>query len=115
METEVRRVLFSVCMVFVLAVAGSGCTAGFIYTNVTMPLTIDMHDTPVGLKPPASVNSKKLQEPLTGVGLSVEWDSRALADAARKAGFETFYFADIHTISILGGLWEQKEVLLRGR
>lgn len=96
-----------------LILAGSGCTSGFIYTNVTFPLTTDMNRTPVG-RTVSSVNSKLLQEPLTGFDLTVEWDSRALGDAARKAGFETFYFADIHTISILGGLWEQQAVRVWG-
>ena len=108
-----RSGLFFVCGVFLLVLAGSGCTPGFIYTNVTRPLTTDMNRTPVG-RTVASVNSKLLQEPLTGFDLSVEWDSRALGDAARKAGFKTFYFADMQTISILGGLWEQQAVRLWG-
>ena len=108
-----RSGLSIVSVVFWLVLAGSGCTSGFIYTNVTFPLTTDMNRTPVG-HTFASVNSKLLQEPFTGFDLTVEWDSRALGDAVRKAGFETFYFADLHTISILGGLWEQQAVRVWG-
>lgn len=114
MEIDLRPKLFLIFLIFLVVPAVSGCTSGFLYTNVTFPLTTDMTRTPVG-STVASVSSKLLQEPFTGLDLSVEWDSRALGDAARKADFETIYFADIHTISILGGLWERKAVLVWGQ
>ena len=72
-----------------------------------------MQQTPVGRKA-CPVNSKHLEEPITGFDISVEWDSRAIADAARKAGLETVYFADMKQISILGGLWRQQIVCVSG-
>ena len=98
---------------FMCLLFGPGCTSGFIYTNVTFPLTTDMNQTPIG-QTVTSVNSKLLQEPFTGVDISVEWDSRAIGDAVRKAGFKTFYFADMQTISFLGGLWEQQAIRVWG-
>lgn len=72
-----------------------------------------MDRTPVGHKV-VSMNSKRLQEPLTGFDLSAEWDSRAIGDAARSEGMKTIYFVDLQTISILGGLWKQQAVRVWG-
>ena len=88
---------------------GAGCTSGFIYSNVTRPLTTDMHQTPVGRRV-CQVNSKHLEEPLTGLDITVEWDSRSIADAARQAGFETV----LKQISFLGGLWKKQTVCVCG-
>jgi hypothetical protein len=96
-----------------MTLLGSGCVSGFVYTNVTLPLSTDMNATPVGKKV-CTINSKHIEEPLTGFDISAEWDSRAIGDAARKAGMETFYFADMKTISILGGLWKQQIVRVWG-
>lgn len=90
-----------------------GCVSGFIYSNVTLPLSADMDRTPRGDKV-CTVNSKHLEEPVTGFDLSVEWDSRAIGDAARKAGMESLYYADMKTISVLGGLWKQQTVRVWG-
>ncbi len=102
-----------IMLLLMFLLLGPGCTSGLIYTNVTFPLTTDMNQTPIG-HTVTSVNSKLLQEPVTGLDISVEWDSRAIGDAARKAGFETFYFADMKTISLLGGLWEQQAIRVWG-
>ncbi len=108
---KTAAIVISAFMVFVVL---SGCTSGFLYTNITLPLTVDMNRTPVG-HTVTSVNTKRIQEPFTGIDITVEWDSRAIGDAARRAGLETVYFADIHTISFLGGLWEQQAVNVWGK
>ncbi len=96
------------------AFTSAGCVSGFIYTNVTEPLSTDMDKTPRGEKT-FSIDTKELKEPFTGFGLSAEWDSRAIGDAARRGGMEIVFFADLQTISILNGLWKQQIVRVRGK
>jgi hypothetical protein len=96
-----------------MALLAPGCVSGFIYSNVTLPLSTDMDRTPRGDKF-CTLNSKHLEEPITGIDLSVEWDSRAIGDAARKAGMQSLYYADMKTISVLGGLWKQQIVRVWG-
>lgn len=91
----------------------SACSPGFIYTNITVPLTEDMDHTPRGTRL-AALDTKQLKEPITRFNLSAQWDSRAIGDAAREAGLSTIYYADMKTISILGGVWKQEIVRVWG-
>jgi hypothetical protein len=99
-----------ICLFYVIC---SGCMQGFIYTNATVPLVINMNNTPVGNKS-AEISSKQLKEPLSGVGLSAEWNSRAIGDAAKRSGLTQINFADIHTFSIFGGIWKKQTVQVWG-
>lgn len=96
-----------------LALFCCGCSPGFIYTNVTVPVATNMDNTPRGTKV-ATLDSKQLKEPITRFNLSAEWDSRAIGDAARQAGLSTIYYADMKTISVLGGVWRQKTIRVWG-
>ncbi|MFC1815298.1 TRL domain-containing protein [Thermodesulfobacteriota bacterium] len=91
----------------------SGCTYGFLYTNSTVPLVKNMDNTPLGTKF-VTINSKLIKEPITGIGVSAEWNSRAIGDAARRAGLTQINFADMHTFSILGGIWKKQTVKVWG-
>ncbi|MEW6077801.1 MAG: hypothetical protein AB1724_08320 [Thermodesulfobacteriota bacterium] len=105
--------IFTAALLAAMFLLLSGCVSGFIYTHVTLPLSTDMDRTPRGDKV-CTVNSKHLEEPITGFDLSLQWDSRAIGDAARKAGMESLYYADMKTISVLGGLWKQQIVRVWG-
>jgi hypothetical protein len=113
MVIKLRFRMITVAGLAVMLLFLSGCVSGFIYSNVTLPLSTDMNETPRG-KIFCTVSSKHLEEPVTGIDLSLEWDSRAIGDAARKAGMESLYYADIKTISVLGGLWKQQTVRVWG-
>lgn len=100
----------------VLLALSTGCgfgPRGFVYTDMTYPLVTNMERTPVGSKE-ARISTKKIKEPVSGLNVSVEWNSRAIGDAARQAGMERIYYADLHTISVLGGLWEEREIVVVG-
>lgn len=58
--------------------------------------------------------STLLQEPITVVGLRVEWSSRAIGDIAKKSNIKEIYYADLHTFSVLGGLYQRKEAIIYG-
>lgn len=80
-----------ICLFYVIC---SGCMHGFIYTNSTVPLVINMNNTSVGNKS-AAISSEQLKEPVSGLGLSTEWNSRAIGDAAKRFGLTKINFADM--------------------
>ena len=100
-----------ICMFFAIC---SGCSQGIIYTNATVPLVINMHNTPVG-NTSATMSSRQIREPVSGFGISTEWNSRAIGDAAKHAGLSQINFADMHTFSILGGIWKKQTVQVWGK
>ena len=102
-----------ILLIFMFFVICSGCMQGLIYTNSTVPLVINMNNTPVGNKS-ASISSKQLKEPVSGLGISAEWNSRAIGDAAKRSGLTQINFADMHTFSILGGIWKKQSVQVWG-
>lgn len=102
--------LFLICLFYSIC---SGCMQGLIYTNVTVPLVINMNKTPIGTKF-AAISSKELKEPVSGIGLSAEWSSRAIGDAAKRSGLTQINFADLHTFSIFGGIWKKQTVQVWG-
>jgi len=61
----------------------------------------------------ATEGSKAISIPTTA--FSAGWSSRAIGDAAKQRGLTEFYYADLHTFSILRGLWEEKTVEVYGR
>ena len=91
----------------------SGCTKGYLYTNTTVPLVTNMNKTPLGTKS-VTLDSNQVKEPLSGIGVSAEWNSRAIGDAAKRAGMTTINFADMHTFSILGGIWKKQTIQVWG-
>jgi hypothetical protein len=72
-----------------------------------------MNHTPVGNKS-AAISSKQFKEPVSGLGISTEWNSRAIGDAAKRSGLTQINFADMHTFSIFGGIWKQQTVHVWG-
>jgi len=91
-----------------------GCvTKGLLYTRVTEPATLDFHKTPVGSKR-ILVRSFRVQEPVTGYGVSAEWEAYPLKDAALHAGITNLYFADRQTLSILNGIYRSRTLIVYG-
>jgi hypothetical protein len=86
---------------------------GIIYSNLRMPLTTDLHNTPVPVNPPNDGRTLEIREPITGVGLYAQVDSNAIGDIARKNGMQSLYFADQRYFSILG-IWTTVKTVLYG-
>ena len=91
----------------------TGCVKGLLYTDVTLPMTENMHNTPITITKARSSRSA-IQEPLTGAGLKAEWANYAIGKTAKNNGIKTINYADLHTKSILFGLWEAKTVQVYG-
>ena len=97
-----------------LALSLSGCVYGAVYSSTRQPLVTNMRETPKGVLR-GQAGTCLLSIPVSAAQLSVGWDSRAIGDAARKAGMTEIYYADLHTRSVLLGLWEQETVEVYGR
>jgi hypothetical protein len=93
----------------------SGCTYGFIYTDTAVPLVLNMKETPNPSNAVSvSLGQLKLEEPFTPVGLRIEINSNAIGEAAKKHGIQEIYYADLRTISFLGGIYQMKSVYVTG-
>ena len=91
---------------------GSNRLVGLVFTNIRIPLSEDLVDSPVVV-----VHSDgkifQLKEPLSGYGLYAQWDSNAIGDLAQKHGLKKVYFADMEIFSILG-IWTHRKVYVYG-
>jgi hypothetical protein len=63
----------------------------------------------------ATKGSNEIREPFSRAGLSVEWYSRAIGDIAKDGGLNELEYADIRTVSALGGLWRRTIVRVYGK
>lgn len=100
--------------VLVLFIGFTGCSPGFIYTNVHEPLSDDMEATPaIGKR--VEVYNRGFRVPLGARGsIGAQWKNGFIGESAKEAGLTKLYYADLHVISILGGLWQQTEVTVIG-
>jgi hypothetical protein len=86
----------------------SGCGAGLLYTHVTVPLDLDVEASPV---PPQTGRS---DWKTFNYVVRFDWSSAAIVDAAREAGLERIYFADLEILSVFFGVWEQRTATVHG-
>lgn len=89
------------------ALAASSCTSGAFFHHVTLPLDVNLNNTPV--HPPASRGSTKEFR----YYVDVQWDSNGIGDIARKAGLTKVYYAD-RTVLSIAGVWTQVFVTIYG-
>lgn len=102
------------CLLSLVLLLLSGCLSrGLLYTRVTDPATGEFHQTPVGSKR-IFVRTFRVQEPVTGYGVSAEWAADPVKTAALQAGVTNLYFADVETLSILGGLYRARTLIIYG-
>lgn len=99
---------------FALSLGCSGCVYGLLYTNIRQPLVVNMRHTSVGEASGMS-STQEVRVPLTTVDISAEWSSRAIGDAANAGGIEEIYYADLHTITVLLGIWRERTVEVYGK
>lgn len=93
-----------------------GCAVrprGIVYTNMRLPLTRNLHQTPTPLEAPNSGRTLEIKEPISGLGLYVQVDSNAIGEIAQRNGMQTLYFADRQFFSILG-IWTTDKTILYG-
>jgi len=94
-----------VCAVGLLAACLTGC--GLLYTNIVVPLDLNVEDVPT-----QPVTGKSDWKTVAYV-VQFDWDSAAIADAAHKAGIEHIYYADMEIFSILF-VWRQRTAIVYG-
>ena len=94
--------------------SSTGPMPGFIYTNVTYPLTWDLDATPVPQEVPRDAKIIEVREPFSGLGINARLNANAIGEIARTHGLKTLYFADQERFSILG-IWTSHKVILYGR
>jgi hypothetical protein len=93
-----------------LLVGVTGCTApGLIYTDIVRPLDLDLHETP-----DKRARGRSGTKAITLYNISVIWDSAAIADAARQRGLTKIYYADMRTVSVWFGIWQQRTAIVYG-
>ena len=105
--------LLAMAMLVCLTGCGTGPLVGLVYTNVKLPLTLDLNGTPVPEHPPDSGRVLEIKEPFSGLGMYARVNSNALGDIARQNGVDPLYFADQEVFSILG-IWKTQRVFLYG-
>lgn len=86
---------------------------GLIYTDIRLPLTTDLHETPVPVLAPDSGRVFEIKEPFTGTGIYARVNSNAICDIAKRCGINTLYFADQEIFSVLG-VWKTHRTILYG-
>jgi hypothetical protein len=105
------------CLVLILAsLALAGCGLkpyGYIYTNIKLPLTEDLDNTPIPGTDPDTGRILEIKEPFTGAGIYARVNSNAIGDIAKENGMHTLYFADQQLFSILG-IWKVERTILYG-
>jgi len=107
-NTDFKLILFSI-----LVLSLTACTRGYLYTNITTPLDRNMNETPIGNQK-SILSTHHLKEPITGYNVSAEWQSRAIGDAAKRSNIEEIYYADLKTLSILGGIYKKQSIIIYG-
>jgi hypothetical protein len=104
------RTLFAAGLLLLTA----GCVSrGVLYSRTTEPATEDFAQTPIGTKH-AEVCGQRLREPISGYGVSAEWDSDYLRAAARQAGISSIYYADLETITVAFGIYRHRTLIIYG-
>jgi hypothetical protein len=92
----------------------AGCsTPGFLYTDITLPLTVDMDRTPRAADA-SGATLRIIRAPVTGAGIRAEWSDRSPGETAQIGGLDTVSYADVHRHSIVGGIWGSATVLVYG-
>ncbi|RJQ85411.1 MAG: hypothetical protein C4519_03305 [Desulfobacteraceae bacterium] len=102
-----------VCFAFLLVACSQVRPYGLIYTNIRLPLTQNLHNTPFPGLAPDSGRVFEVKEPFTGIGVYARLSSNAIGDIAKGNGLQTLYFADQEIFSILG-VWKTHRTILYG-
>jgi hypothetical protein len=103
-------------LVAMLSLATAGCAGpgqGMLYTRVVSPYSTDFHATPAGSKT-CRVHEHIFKDPVGGTHVSVDYTLRVVQESARDAGITNLYYGDLETLSVLGGMYERKTLILSG-
>lgn len=114
MTDRQRYLRLSGALIFFLVLSGcSRIPRGLLYTDIVEPLCTDARGSTLGSRS-ARGDTKTIEIPLTQLNLSAEWDSRAIGDAAKKAGLNTIHSCDLRREYYIIGIWRRERVLVYG-
>ena len=88
----------------------SGCGLGLVYTHITVPLDLNLEETPVQPDADAGVSDWKTLHYV----VRFDWNTAAIVDAAHAAGLTKIYYADMEILSVFFGVWEQRTAKVYG-
>lgn len=86
--------------------------SGYIYEHYRKPFTTDLNSTAVAWKT-GQGKVVEVQEPLSGYGVSAEFNSNAVGDIARENGISKVYWADMEYFNVLG-IWKEQRLFIYG-
>lgn len=87
-----------------------GCGSGVLYTRITTPLDADFHETPVV----RDFDSGRGEVNTLQYYVRINWGRQGIGELAKKHGFARVYYADLETLSVLNGLFQQSTVHIYG-
>lgn len=93
-----------------VAASTQGCLSGWLYTNVTVPVVVDVGDTPKGQRSAELHNYEVNVRNITWANVN----SQAIGEAAKNKGLERVDLADLQTISVFGGVFKQNTIRVWG-
>lgn len=102
-----RRSLLSLALCATLPLGG--CLSGAIYTHTITPLPSDLRNT-TSSDSTAMSDSKDFNYSY----VRIVWGGYGIAEAAKAAGLQEVYFADLETLSVLG-IWTQQWIHVYGK
>jgi hypothetical protein len=111
MATDFTAVRIALCL---LACAGCASPSGLLFTRTTTPYFLPQSSRTAKGGKSCSIDITQLREPVSGANVSVIWTSKAVAEAAAKAGIAEIRYADIDTLSILNSLYERRRLIFYG-
>jgi hypothetical protein len=97
-----------------LVFIATGCNPGFIYTNIKTPYCTNLRGTPLGPLQ-ASGATRRVSIPTGRIDVTAEWDARGIGDIAQRHGIKEVFGCDQKRISVLGGLYSSRTVIVYGR
>lgn len=110
-STAFFPLVFFACALSVCSL--SACSTGILYTDVVVPLSTDMNNTPVG-EVQAQGSSHFVKEPVSSLGISAEWSSYAIGEAAAAKPLGELNYADLKVFSVFGKVYQRTTVLVYG-
>lgn len=87
--------------------------SGGLYRNTVKPLERNFNNTPVGTKS-CVISAYKLKEPVSGYGLSAEWDTSYILRAMKEAGMSRACHMELHDFSIFFGTYSRRQIVVYG-
>lgn len=91
----------AVAVAALFLLGSTGCLSGGLYTHITVPLDVNLDQTPV------HPNEAKDSWNSFNYYIRVDWGSYGIGDIAKRHGLKRVHYADLETLIVLG-VWQQR-------